>query len=115
MAYMLDIKSIDPSTVDRLAFYVVAPDAQVKSGVFADLVTKESIERKVRERVSSYRGAHDAWFKDKFLPTLERIELGILSWEGVLAALPKTKETELKSEFYEQCLKFNPLRTIRAV
>lgn len=116
MAYMLDIKGIDPSTVDRLAFYVVAPDAQVKSGVFADLVTKESIERKVRERVSSYRGAHDAWFKDKFLPTLERIELGILSWKkDVLAALPKTKETELMSEFYEQCLRFNPLRAKRAV
>ena len=104
------------STVDRLAFYVVAPDSQVESGVFADLVTKESIERKVRERVRSYEGAHDAWFKDQFLPTLERIELGILSWKkDVLAVLPKTKETELMSEFYEQCLRFNPLRARRAV
>jgi len=116
MAYMLDKEGIDPNTVDRLAFYVVAPDAQIKSGVFADLVTKESIERKVRERISSYKGAHDTWFKNKFLPTLEGIELGILSWrEDVLDALPKTKETELMTEFYEQCRSFNPLRARRAV
>jgi hypothetical protein len=112
---MLGDKGIDPSTVDRLAFYVVAPDVQVKSGVFADLVTKGSIERKVRERVRSYEGAHDAWFKSTFLPTLERIELDILSWEAVLAAFPKTKETELMSEFYERCLRFNPLRARNAL
>lgn len=115
MAYMLGIKSIDPSTVDRLAFYVVAPEEQIKSGVFADLVSKASIERKVRERINSYEGAHDAWFQVTFLSTLGRIELGILSWEGVLSALPKTKETELMSEFYAQCLRFNPLRTRSAV
>jgi len=115
MAYMLGDKGIDPSAVDRLAFYVVAPDVQVKSGVFADLVTKGSIERKVRERVRSYEGAHDEWFKSTFLPTLERIELDILSWEAVLAALPKSKETELMFEFYERCLKFNPLRARNAV
>jgi len=115
MAYMLGDKGIDPSAVDRLAFYVVAPDVQVKSGVFADLVTKESIEQKVRERIMSYEGAHDAWFKSTFLPTLECIELGILSWEAILAALPKSKETELMFEFYERCLKFNPLRARNAV
>jgi hypothetical protein len=115
MAHVLDKNGIDPSTVDRLAFYVVAPDAQIKSGIFADLVTKESIQRKVGERIRSYEGAHDAWFKSTFLPTLERIELGILSWEAVLAALPKAKETELMSGFYERCLRFNPLRARNAV
>jgi hypothetical protein len=115
MAYMLGKEGIDPSAVDRLAFYVVAPDDQIKSGVFADLVFKESIEKKVKERIRSYEGAHDAWFQGTFLPTLARIELGILSWEEVLAALPNTKETELMSEFYEQCLRFKPLRARRAV
>jgi hypothetical protein len=115
VAYMLGAVGIDPSAVDRLAFYVLAPDAQIKSGVFADLVSKESIERKVQERVSSYEGAHDTWFQGTFLPTLARIELGLLSWENALDSLPKTTETELMAEFYAQCLRFNPLRAKSAV
>jgi hypothetical protein len=51
MTYMLYIAKVEASTMDRLAFYVIAPETQVKSGIFGDLVTKTSIERKVREQV----------------------------------------------------------------
>ena len=114
MAYVLGSAGIEARAVDRLAFYVVAPETQVKSGLFADLVTKPSVERKVRERGSAYGGKHDGWFKDTFLPTLSHIELGTLSWEDVLDSLPRTAETQLLSDFYAQCLRFNPLRAGRA-
>lgn len=106
MAYMLGNAGINPNTIDRLAFHVLAPVACIKSGVFADLVTKSSIKRKVQERVSAYTGKHDAWFQDTFLPTLERIELDILAWEDILSLLPKTIETELMSDFYMHCRRF---------
>ena len=110
IAHTLGLAGIDPAAMDRLAFYVLAPDRQIQSGVYADLVTKRSIESKVRERASQYKGEQDAWIETTFLQTLARITLGFLSWEVILAALPQTPETKLMTEFYAQCLRFNPLR-----
>lgn len=115
IAHMLGNSNIDPSSVENLAFFVIAPESQINSGVFASLVTKESIKGKVQERIASYGGEFDEWFNGLFLVTLARIELGILSWESILSALPKTAETADMCSFYEKCLKFNPLRTRRAV
>lgn len=88
---------------------------QIEAGVFGDLVTPESIEKKVRERVSGYVGTHDAWLSEWFLPTLARIKLGVLSWEDLPAKLPVTSETANIREFYAACLKWNPLRGRNAV
>lgn len=115
IAHMLACQNIDPGSAGKIAFYVVAPAAQIEACVFGDLVTPESIEKKVRERVSGYVGTHDAWFSEWFLPTLARIKLGLLSWEDLLAELPVTLETANIREFYATCLKWNPLRRRNAV
>lgn len=115
IAHMLGTAGLDPSAVECLAFYVIAPEAQIRSGMFANLVTKDSIEAKVRERVGTYAGMHDDWLHAMFLPALARIELGTLSWEGILSALPETSEAEAMRAFYAQCLNFNPLRVRNAV
>jgi hypothetical protein len=115
IAYMLGAADVDPRSLERLAFYVLAPEKQINAGVFGDLVTTDSIEQKVRDRVSAYDGTLDKWFNEKFRPCLKEIELGILSWEKVLAILPNTTETQRLHEFYAQCLKFNPLRVRDAV
>ena len=115
IAHMLGTSGVDPASVKNLAFYVIAPESQIKSGVFSSLVTKESVQAKVRERVASYDGSLDEWFQGVFLSTLSHIELGVLSWESILAALPETAETEVMRAFYVQCLKFNPLRVRGAV
>jgi hypothetical protein len=110
MAHMLSVVGVSPNAVSRLGFYVLAPRKQIESGVFGDLLSRQSIEAKVRERVSAYGGAHDTWFRDSFLPLLERIEIAVLSWEQILASLPATQERAELERFYAQCLKFNPLR-----
>jgi hypothetical protein len=110
IAHMLSIQNIAPESAGELAFYVVAPAAQIQASVFGDLVTPESIEKKVRERVGAYAGAHDEWLSQWFLPTLANIKLGLLSWEEVLAKLPVTSDTANIREFYVACLKWNPLR-----
>lgn len=115
MAHMLAASRVDPSSVECLAFYVIAPASQIEAGLFGALVTKESIEAKVRSRVGSYDGAHDEWLNAAFLPALARVEIGVMSWESILSALPITPETEVVRAFYGQCLKFNPLRAKNAV
>lgn len=112
MAHMLAVANIDPAKVDRLAFLVLAPQAQIDAGVFAELVTKESIASKVGARARAYGGAHDAWFDESFMPTLNRIEVATLAWEAILSALPNTPESTSMGEYYAQCLRFNPLRAI---
>jgi hypothetical protein len=112
---MLGNSGVDPDFVDKLAFYVIAPQAQIASSVFGALVTRESIEAKVRQRIKSYDGVHDAWFDKKFAPVLKRIELGVLSWEEILSALPQNPDADGLRMFYEQCLKFNPVRGQAAV
>lgn len=110
IAHMLASQNIAPGAAGQIAFYVVAPAAQIEAGVFGDLVTPESIEKKVRERVGGYVGTHDAWLSEWFLPTIARIRLGVLSWEDLLAELPVTSETANIREFYATCLKWNWLR-----
>jgi hypothetical protein len=110
IAHMLANSGVDPNSLDSLAFYVIAPDDKIKSGAFANLVTRDSIEAKVRERIASYAELHDNWFHEIFIPTLDRIDLNVLSWESILLALPKTPEVDVIRNFYAQCLQFNPIR-----
>lgn len=110
IAHMLANSGVDPNSLDSLAFYVIAPEDKIKSGAFANLVTKESIEAKVRERIASYAGQHDKWFQETVIPMLDCIDLDVLSWEGILRELPDTAEVDVIRNFYSKCLEFNPLR-----
>jgi hypothetical protein len=110
IAHMLAAADVQPASLPRLGFYVLAPHSQIDSGVFADLVTKTSVQKKVRARAGAYGGDHDAWLEKWFLPTLERIELRAMSWESALAGLPTGENVAYIRSFYAECLRFNPLR-----
>lgn len=115
IAHMLAVAGVSPGSLKRVGFYVLAPRQQIESGVFGDLLSRQSIEGKVRQRVAAFGGAHDKWFQESFLPLLECIDLATLSWEQVLATLPPTDERAELERFYGQCLVFNPLRGESAV
>ncbi len=108
MAHML--AGVDLTKVERLGFYVIAPDCQIKAGVFGNLVSKESISRKVAVRAAQYGGQWDAWLAGTFEPVLERIDLSVLSWESILGVLPNDEEAAGIREFYSLCRRFNPGR-----
>jgi len=110
IAHVIGAAGLHPKSLDRLAFYVIAPAAQINARVFGSLMTKASIETKVRQRIAAYEGQCDAWLDKVFLPTLDHIDLRLLSWEEILAPLEKTAETESLQLFYERCLLFNPPR-----
>jgi hypothetical protein len=107
IAHMVGLSGVEPKGLDRLAFYVLAPQGQIDASVFGDLVTKDSILKKVRARVAQYQGPWDSWFRDTFQPVLERIEVGLLSWESILDCLSINPETSEIREFYELCRRFN--------
>jgi hypothetical protein len=108
MAYMLsDVKL---ATVERLGFYVLAPERQIQTGVFGNLVTKESVREKVGARVAQYRGEWDTWLSSAFEPVLRQIDLAVLSWESVLSTLPNDDDATGIREFYSLCQRFNPAR-----
>lgn len=115
MANMLVTKQLSPKSLERLAFYVVAPRGQIDAGVFGDLVTERSIRDKVAARVAQFGGARDRWFHEAFEPLLEAVDLGVLSWESIIDHVADTESQSTLREFYSLCLRFNPRRAERAV
>ena len=100
MAEALRLAERDPTCVQKLAFFVVAPEEQVAKGIFGDKVTKKSIREKVRKRSKEYAGdKKDAWYEQWFEPTLAQTNIKLLCWEKLL---PGSSEY---GEFYKECLR----------
>lgn len=106
MAHMMHRAGSHPDQFDCLAFFVIAPASRINMKLFDSLVSRDSIENKVRRRVAAYEGNQDA-FLEVFLPILDRIQIAAISWESILASLPLNDETEGLRRFYHQCLRFN--------
>ena len=101
MAAMLKRANVAPQVMKRLAFYVVAPQTQIRAGKFRSLVTKPSIAKAVEARVASYGGARDEWLRNWIRPTLELAEVELVAWETVLS----DASAEMKA-FYANCLRY---------
>ncbi|MGB2937323.1 MAG: hypothetical protein WBD05_03865, partial [Phycisphaerae bacterium] len=98
-----------PDDMRRLAFHVLAPESQIKDGVFAAEVTAESIRRKVERRVDEYGGERDQWLHDWFEPTMQHIDIACLTWESLVEDIVKTDRMvgDALRSFYDKCLLFN--------
>ncbi len=110
IAHAIHVAGLRPNTLHSLGFYVVAPEQQIRSGVFEDFVTKERISSQVKARVCQYEGKHDSWFKKSFLPTLASMEVKLLSWESIIAYIEERDPNFGLYQFYGKCLEFNHLR-----
>jgi hypothetical protein len=113
MAHMIGAAATPAAQLRKLAFYVIAPDAQITAGVFGQLVTRDSIRAKVATRIQPYGGTMDEWYRDVFEPVLAKMDLGLVAWESILEAMGGDAEGAGIREFYDRCLKFNPLRSDR--
>ena len=102
VAEILRCAGIIPQQMVRLGFFVAAPTSQIERGVFRNLVTKDNIRQRVQDRVAAYRGNRDEWFDQWFTPTLDAIDLAVLSWEELLEGLDPSYRV-----FYDQCLVHN--------
>jgi hypothetical protein len=104
----------DPEDMESLGFVIIAPRARIDDGVFAWEVAADSIRAKVRRRVMEYGGERDAWFRDWFEPTLDRVEVHALSWEDLVevVAFHDPPAGQFIDSFYGQCLRYNRHREV---
>lgn len=110
MAHALSKADASIEDFDRLGFFVVAPGSQIRLGLFDSELTNGSLRSKVLKRVEAYEDARKSvWYEKWFLPTLNRVDIGTVSWEEVIAlmsAVDKQTATWF-ADFYETCLYFN--------
>ena len=102
IAETLKCADIEVQRMERLAFLVTAPLEKIDGGAFGDIVTKKSIRERVQDRVNKYEGARNEWFDRWFIPTLDAVDVGVLSWEKLLEGLDPSYQA-----FYDQCLLHN--------
>ncbi len=108
MAEVLAQSNINPSSVDRLSFIVLAPQYSIDKDAFAEELEKKSIRSKVKKRVDAYNGDLDDWFGYHFEPTLANIDIHSLSWETAIKWISDHNQ-DIGNDltyFYELCLKY---------
>jgi hypothetical protein len=99
------------SQMTSLAFFVLAPEAQIKTGVFAQKLDKAAIRVGVQARAEAFSPELDGWLEKWFFPTLEVIQIEALSWESLIdyAASSDPEAFQSLQAFYERCLMYNGL------
>jgi hypothetical protein len=98
-----------PSDLKRLGLYVLAPEETIQLGWFEKPSNKADIRQKVERRVQAYEGQKDLWFSDWFLPALEKMDIGCLSWESILEHIGSVDAgfSMALRDFYFKCVSFN--------
>lgn len=104
------LKRTDMDSIHEISmgFFLLAPDSQVSINSFPEM-NRESIQRKVKRRIDSYEGEKDAWYREWFLPMMNRIEISIITWEEVIDLMISIEPGygSAYEEFYEICMKVN--------
>jgi hypothetical protein len=108
MAEVMARVDLDPTTLKKLDFVVLAPEHSIEKGTFEEEMQRTSIRVKVEKRVSEYEGLLDLWYANHFEPTFDQIHLHSLSWEDAIQWIGKEKpdEADELSDFYNLCLEF---------
>ena len=110
IAEVIHRAQILPRRFAKIGFYVIAPESQIKEGIFAKQMAPEQILTVVRRRVSEYQEPEkNSWFEDWFIPTIDNIQIREISWEELISLIKQsdsTRGTEINA-FYEKCLQFN--------
>ncbi len=101
-----------PSQMISLAFFVVAPEMQTKSGFFTQKLNKDVIRKAVQDRAEGFSIELGSWFNKWFIPTLETIRIKELSWENLIGCIESIDLQVYQSMqmFYHRCLVHNGSR-----
>jgi hypothetical protein len=109
IAQVLTQANLRPSQLQSLAFVVIAPERRIIGGAITVKLDKKSIEAKVRLRVETFASELDVWWEEWFVPTLEAIQVEVISWESLIDDITTVDEPASRElmAFYERCLKYN--------
>ena len=100
----------EPQAMERLAFYVLAPQQQLAKGKIEKAIDKTQISTGVHARVKDYGSETGEWYTEWFEPVLKKVTIEALAWEDVIAAIV-SRDALAGQEigaFYEHCLRFGP-------
>ena len=109
MAELMNRAGINPASLRRLTFIVLAPQNSIQKGVYSEEMDPVSIRWKVQKRVDAYRGELDEWHQTRFLPTMEHMRLQNISWEETLGWITNHQPDVANDlhDFYRKCLHFS--------
>jgi hypothetical protein len=113
MASMLTETGGSGDAMKSLGFYVFAPQQQFDRGVFGDLMTPDSIRRKVARRIARYdddcrKLRLEPWSERWLSPLLNRLDLQIVSWESVIVRIKNSDRRwgDTVQDFYSRTLRY---------
>lgn len=101
LAHIAGEAGISPQDLSTYGFFVVVPQKRI--GEFTALTTKESIRVKVSKRVSMYGNDKLDWLNETFLPHLEAMTVGTISWENLLDHMESHGAGQEYRQFYDTC------------
>jgi hypothetical protein len=104
LAHIAGEAGIFPNNLTSYGFYVISPQKRV--GEFIELTTKESIRAKVKDRVAKYNADKLAWYNETFLPHLEAMDVGIITWENLLDIMESEGAGRKYRQFYNTCCEY---------
>ncbi|MFC1507299.1 hypothetical protein ACFLQ6_09560 [Thermoproteota archaeon] len=115
MATTLERSHTSVKDFESIGFYIMAPEDQIRRGVFAKQITRENIITNVLRRIEMYQKDKkyypklQSWFQDRFDPLIKKIDLRCWSWETTLEKIcaVKVEQGTLFKNFYKLCQKYN--------
>jgi hypothetical protein len=115
MAKTIERGRITLSNLDSVGFYLIAPEEQLRHGVFEKQMARENVVEKVRLRMEEYEKDEvktrqlKEWFEGAFQPLIRRIDLCCWSWEVAVSIIAQTDAEAGKQvqAFYDQCIACN--------
>jgi hypothetical protein len=115
MSYVLSKSKFDIN--NDLAFYTFLPEKCKHSSTFQEYIKKEHIREAVENRVQQFKDHNTysekkKWYKDDFLPFLEKVSIGLIAWEEILEHIKGVDKESFVTlnDFYSKCEKYNRLK-----
>jgi len=109
IAESLNLAGTQPSSLDQIGFFVLAPESSIARGTFSGELSISSIQSKVKKRITPYEVQLDSWYESYFSPVLKDIQIKSLSWEAVLNWIT-SHNSEIEDDlhhYYQKCIDFN--------
>ena len=104
LAHIASKAELNPNDFSCYGFYVIVP-CKRKSD-FTAQTTKASIRKKVKERVNAYGAEKLVWYHKTFLPHLEAMDVGVITWEKLLCDMESNGAEKKYRDFYTTCCKY---------
>lgn len=115
MAQTLALAGKSPldETWERLGFWLVAPQDQIKRGIFSREMSPVSMRIKIEARIEQFTGQGreelELWREKYFEPLLQRLNdeatIQCVSWEDLIGAISDHARRCSIETFYKECIK----------